>query len=255
MVIELIGAPGAGKTTLLPTLTAFFQERGCPAYTVVQAARPFAQRTLWGRAVCRLAPHSWQKPLLWQVFYRLSIAYRLKFLAQHPRLMQQVWRSQQGRPAAADAQRRQVWHWFLRLTGYYEFLRSAAHPADVLLLDEGFTHRVVQLHTSSVEAPAEPWIAAYVARLPQPDLLIFVQTPVAVCERRIYERGLWSRASHKSTAEVAQFVAHAHRAVGLAVRQAREAGWAVIEIENGRDGITAVQSSLRHQLTQVVAHG
>lgn len=248
MIIELIGTPGAGKTTLLPVVTGFFETRNYKAYTVVEAARPFARRTAWGKMVLGLAPLSWQHPLLWRVFYLLSIVYRWKFIARHLRLISQVLAAQKNRPAAADVRQRKVLVWFFRQMGYYEFLRFQARPDEVLVFDEGFIHRVVQLHTSSIEKPDTAQITAYVDLLPRPDLVIFIQASEAVCEKRIYERGLWQRAQHKRPGEISQFVAHARQAVNLAVAQARCRDWPVIEVNNDGEELTAVITNLCQQL-------
>lgn len=250
-IIEFIGTPGAGKTTLLPEVIRFFESQGCRAYTVVEAARPFARRTMAGRLVQRLVPAAWQQPLLWRVFYLHSVGHRLHFMAQHPQLIAQVLGSQRGRPAAADTHRRQVLPWLFRHMGYYAFLRRHTYPDEILLLDEGFSHRVVQLFTSSVEKPSPARIAAYIDLLPQPDLLIHVQASTAVCEQRIYERGLWQRAQHKTPAEIAQFVCHAYDAVELAVAYARSKHWLVLEVVNDGKDLTAVLTNLRQQLAQI----
>ncbi len=252
MIIEFIGAPGAGKTTLLPEVTRFFESRGCRAYTVVEAARPFARRTMGGKLVQWLAPAAWQRPLLWRVFYLLSIGQRLNFMVQHPRLITQVLASQRGRPAAADTRQRQVLPWLFHHMGTYEFLRRHLRPDELLLFDEGFIHRVVQLFTSSAEKPAPAQIAAYIDLLPQPGLVIYVQASAAVCEKRIYERGLWQRAQHKEPAEISQFVRHAHKAVELAVAHARSKQWLVLEVANDGEDLTAVRSLFQHQLDQIL---
>jgi thymidylate kinase len=251
MIIEFIGAPGAGKTTLLPEVIHFFESRACRAYTVVEAARPLARRTLGGKLVQRLSPAVLKRPLLWRVFYLHSIGHRLSFMAQHPRLVRQVLASQRGRPAAADVRQRQVLPWLFRHMGYYEFLRRHLRPDELLLFDEGFIHRVIQLFTSSAEKPTQPQIAAYLDFLPPPDLIIFVQASTAVCEQRIYERGLWQRAQHKEPIEISQFVRHAHEAVELAVAHARRKRWLVLEVANDGEELTAVQTNLRQQLAPI----
>ena len=250
MIIEFIGAPGAGKTTLMPTVMAFFQERGIKTYTVVDAARPFAQRTLMGKVVGML-PGKVRRPLLWQVFYRLSALRRRQFRRRHERLMDHVVQSQVGRPAEADVEKRKVLYWFDHLTGYYEFLRACIKPDEALVLDEGFAHRVVQLFSSSAEAPDREKIVAYLQQVPRPDLLIFTSTPREICEERIYSRGLWERAQHKSEAEISQFVTNAHQAVTVAVDFMREQGWTVVAVDNGRTDLSATQAELRRQLAQV----
>lgn len=234
MIVELIGAPGAGKTTLTPALIGLLAARGGCARTVVEAARPYAQRTWAGAAVARLAPPSLRRPLLWQLFCQLSAASRLRFFARHPRLIRYVLRTQPRRPIPPE-ERRHASHWFFVLTGRYEFLRAHAGPREWLVFDEGFAHRAVQLHASDVEAPDPTRIATYAALLPRPDLLIAVHAPWERCLERVYRRGLWARFRHKGPDQVARYVANAHAVVELAVAQARRAGWPLIEVQNGGD--------------------
>jgi hypothetical protein len=247
MIVEFIGTPGAGKTTLLPVVIECLQARGISARSVVEAARPYAQRTLIGAAASRLAPPSLRRPLLWQVFYHLSIAYRLRFFARHSRLIRQVMHIQRRRPIPAE-ERRHVLHWFFVLVGQYEFLTTNTWPDEALIFDEGFIHRVVQMNASDVEEPDPARITAYVDLLPRPDLVIVPQAPWPVCKARIYRRGLWERFGHKSPAEITRYVANADRSVDIAVGHIKRKGWDVIEVDNSGDDPAPTIAELRGKL-------
>ena len=251
MIVELVGPPGAGKTTLLPAVQAFFREEGQTAFTVVEAARPFVTRTLAGRLLQRLAPSSLQGPLLWRLFLLLSFVYRLRFLGQHAPLVWDILRGQRRRPRAADAAKRKVTFWIFRLMGYYEFLKAKLGAEEVLLLDEGFLHRAVQLFSSAVEEPDSSRIDGYTQSIPRPDLVIFVCASPATCYKRIYKRGLWTAFRHKDAAEVESFVNNAHCAVTLAVASTRRLGWTVIQVNNDQNDPLPAQEALRQQLDAV----
>ena len=255
MIVEFIGTPGAGKSTLLPTVIEILQNEGGKALTHVAASRLYAQRTFPGKAICRLLPGPLHRSLLWQVFYRLSILYRLRFLIKHLRLCWQVLRSQSLRPASADIKQRKVLSWFFRVAGYYEFLRAYAQPNEALIFDEGFIHRVVQLHVSGMEEPDPSQIVTYVDLLPKPDVVIYVQAQPEVCEQRIYGRGLWERFRHKPPQEISRFVANAHQVVILAVEHIKQKGWLVIEVDNSSDNLVASKMQLRDELTDKILFG
>lgn len=248
MIIELIGPPGAGKTTLLPMVAAFFEEMGLGAFSAVEAARPCARRTLPGTAVAYLSPAGVRRPLLWRVYYGLSSLYRFKFMATHPQLTWRLVASQRRRPLAADVHRRRVSHWFFHHVGAYEFFKSHARRDEVIIFDEGFAHRVVQLFTSTVEAPDARQVASYLDRVPQPDLLIAIRASRETCEQRIYSRGLWDRLRDKEPAEISQFVANAHLAVNLALDRARENGWRVVEVDNDTDDLVTTRLNLQRRI-------
>lgn len=251
MIIEFIGAPGAGKTTLLPTVIECLRLRDIRAFTVVDGARPVARRTLVGRMVARLAPAALRDALLWRVFLYGSLVHRLGFMLRHPRLVGGVLWSQWRRPAAAHVRERQVLHWFFRLVGYYAFLRTHLRRDEALVLDEGFVHRVVQLHASGVEILNIEQITNYVGRLPKPDLVIHADVPAAVAEERIYRRGLWARWQGKDRAEISRFVCNAHAAVDHAVAHMAHSGWPVLSIDNSQPDPALAQEALRRNLAEI----
>jgi hypothetical protein len=235
LVVEFVGTPGSGKTTLSTALVALLGERRVGAATIVGAAREHASRTLLGRAIERLAPHSFKRAFLWQVFYLLGAIHAFGFARDQHALTRHVVGTQLGRLIPRST-RRHILFWFFQLGGRYRFLTATPFPGGVLVLDDGFLHRCVHLTASHVEEPDAERVAAYVDLLPRPDLVVFTTAGLEACERRVWERGVWPHSQHLSAAELSRYLRNAERAVQLAVRRARERGWTVVEIANeGRD--------------------
>ncbi|MEM2125338.1 MAG: hypothetical protein QXQ53_02945 [Candidatus Methanosuratincola sp.] len=251
MIIEFIGTPGSGKTTLLPSVIETFKECGIQAHTVVDASRPYAHRTLVGKFISHLTPERLRPPLMWQVFYQLSAIFRISFFIKHPRLVWQVYTSQKRRPPGAYLRERRILYWFIRTTGYYEFLTTYSRPGEAIIFDEGFIHRVVQLNVSDVEEPQPSQILNYVDLLPRPDLVIFIHASPEACMDRIYKRGIWEHFRSKKPEEIARYIANAHCVVKLAVDRVKAKGWEVIEIDNGNDDLISSQVELRNKLIQL----
>lgn len=247
MIVEFIGTPGAGKTSLLPVVRQHFTARGFQAYSVVEAARPFAERTPAGKLIPHWLPQRARKLLLWQVFYQSSRLYRRRFSAEHQEMIERVLTFQAQRPIS-PADKNHVLGWFIHLTGCYEFFRAYATPRDVLLFDEGFIHRVVQLFASENETPDPRQVTAYLELVPRPDLVVFPNAPRELCETRVYERGLWERFRAKTPQETSRFIANASSVVHLAVDWMQAQGWPVIEVNNGAQEMSVSRETLRQTL-------
>lgn len=248
LVVEFLGTPGAGKTTLLNTAHTVFQEEGFYAYSVVEAARPLAQRTSSGKVVSLISPASYRKQFLWQLFYYSSRVARLTFMRKHKQLVRYVTYSQKRRPVEAAIRERRVLYWFDHLMGYYEYLTAHAQPDEVLIWDDGFVHRAVHLHASSVEIPNLTHVRTYLDLIPQPTMVIVPCTPVEVCEERILQRGIWEHFRDKSRAELRQYLISADQVVNATVDYLKAKGWLVIEVDNRHNDLAAAQEELRKKL-------
>jgi thymidylate kinase len=250
MIVEFIGTPGAGKTTLVPVVSTYFKENGYQAYSVLDAARPFAKRTFAGKVVRKIFPESILKIILWQIFYISSYFNRRKFHQKNNALMEAFYHHQEKRPIT-PSDREHVIHWFVHLTGYYEFFKKFIQQNDVLIFDEGFVHRVVQLFASENEAPDFDLVASYLDLIPKPDLIIFTNTPTNICEERVFSRGVWERFREKDPADTSKFIHHSSEVVNFSAKYMREKGWNLIEVQNGHQEISIVAETLKNQLTQM----
>ena len=234
-VIELIGIPGAGKTTVAGILEDVLRDEGLIPYDVVSAARVYAKRTWVGRVLGRLLAGSVLSRALWGVYLAYSWAYVPYFAFRNPRLVRNIVVSQARRPGEADVAERRVLFWYARLIGSHGFLLSRAYPGEVLVLDEGFVHRVVQLHASDVERPSADAIEAYLRLVPVPTAVIHVRAPRDVCLDRIRNRGLWARYQGDDGSKLTGFLESADRAVRMAVEAMDRLGWSVEHVDNSGD--------------------
>jgi thymidylate kinase len=247
LVVEFISTPGAGKTTFMPVVKEFFASHKLHAWSVVEASRPFAKRTKIGKLVDSWSPSSLKDPLLWQVFYQTSRLHRTAFRRENQELLYSVLRFQRTRPISR-ADRQHVLHWFTNLTGQYHFLRQYSRANDVLIFDEGFIHRVVQLFASEDETLDDIYIQSYLNLLPVPDLIIIPQASLETCVERIYRRGIWKRFKDRDMRSVFRFMSNAHDAVSLAMDHIHARGWPVIHIINEHQPVADISRQLRQKL-------
>lgn len=253
MIIEVAGPPGAGKTTLVATIVDTCRRHGRTPYRLDDAARPFAARTLPGRLVARSSTR-FAEPATWGLFATYRAVYAARYLVGHPRLVGHLWTSQRRRPAAADARRRQVVRWFVRMIGAREFAAAWARPDEVIVVDEGFAHRVVQLHTSSVERPDATTVRAYAAVTAAPDLLVHVDAPADLCLRRVRRRGVWARWSGHTDAEIGEFVNNAKDTLDVLTAELEGSGWSVIHVDNAGAAVRPAAAQLADEIGAFLDH-
>lgn len=251
MIVEFIGTPGSGKTTILSTVSETFRERGMKPYTIVEAARPFANRTRLGKIISRLSPKSIHQPLLWQVFNFYNHIYQFHFILKNPQLIWEVHKSQRQRPNKEDLKKQRVIHWFYYLIGSYEFLKRYKRQGEVLIFEEGFIHRVVQFNASDVEEPNIERLKSYVKLIPQPDMVIFVSASPEVCEKRVFERGVWSFFLHKTPEEISKFIINSALIIDLTMNLIDNAGWNIIKINNSGYNLGNVEAQIKNSIVGI----
>jgi thymidylate kinase len=228
MIIEFTGSPGSGKNTLSLVLKQILSDLGLKAMLLTEAGRCCLKRTFLGSLICFITPPRWQEKVLWGVFRRLIVLYRLKFVIKNRML---TWRAMRvlTRHQLPWRERRSILRWFLRDASYYQFFRKRLRPGEVLILDEGLVHRATSLYASASEDPNPLEIMNYVKLLPRPDLVIWVQTLPDICVERVCSRKIYRRYLGK---DLPSFLANSVKVIEMAVHGIKDMGWDLIEVSN-----------------------
>jgi thymidylate kinase len=252
MIVEFIGAPGSGKSTMVPTVQEYLNRRGYQAYSILEAARPFAKKTRIGKFIGKVFSGKLRSLALWQLFYFFSYFNRTRFSIKNEKFIQSVIQKQSARPIS-KTDRNHVLHWFIHLTGYYEFFNQQIELNEVIIYDEGFVHRVVQMFASEKEEPDYQLVSEYLDSIPKPDLVIFTDAPVEVCIERVFSRGVWERFMDKSPEDTKKFIRRAHKIVNFAVDYIHKLGWKIVVVDNGAEDVSVTRMKLNQSLTENVS--
>jgi hypothetical protein len=249
LVIEFVGAPGAGKSSLLAAVSEACSAAGLSAERVVDCARELASRTALGRIGALLPEGRARSGILWVVFRWTSFAAAARHIVVTWPLAWRVLVSQRRRPAAAETGDRRVLYWLHRLAGAHALFLRHARPGEILLLDEGYAHRAVQLFASAVERPDPVAVTRYLDAVPVPDLLVVVRAASETCAERVLARGVWDRFAGRDETVLRRFVDNAHHATELAATYAIDRCWEVIEVENRSGALDATRTALGDAVT------
>lgn len=234
--IEFSGEVGAGKTTLANVFRRYAESKGFRALSPEEAARLAMERTLPGSWLARILPINSRGRVLRRLYrwYAAPLA-RAAFTRQQRDLVRQVNQSERARRTLASGHRRIIRRLFFDIAALYQFALPRLRPGEFVVLDEGFTHRAVNLFAwepGEVDAEA---VRAYIDHLPAIGLVVMVSAPGSAARERTEARGLPVRLRDKDPEVVRRFIAHTGEITRIAASQLADQAQQrlVVKVENG----------------------
>lgn len=209
-VIELAGAVGSGKSTLAPQLTRLLIEAGVDAIgqsdALAEVAGPRIRLTV-------------------------DVPGGAAFAVRHPRLVMLVARQLLG--AAIDwSHRRRIMGLVLRLGARRRFLDARLREGRVVVVDEGFVQRMVNVFAWRRGAISTRAIERYLRLAPIAETVVVVRADPAVATARARARGLPIRVEAKPAADAARFLERAGEVIDRAVPLLTARGVRLVEVDN-----------------------
>lgn len=211
--IEIAGPVGAGKTSVVEPLREILAARGRDAVTLDEA---FArQQPRLGR---------WAQP-----------AAAVRFIARRPGLALSVASSLLRAPIPA-------WHrgrivlLVVKLGARLDLLRRELGPDVVVLIDEGWLHRALNVFAWRTRDPSPRELDAYLDRVPLGGLVIVVQADPNMVRLRAARRGLPRRLAGRSDEEIEAFLSRGERILARSEASLRAKPRGVVLVRVRNDG-------------------
>jgi len=240
--IEFLGIPGSGKTTLTEQVLQRIGVTGAAAMTLNGAVSHAVAEGVGDRLtdpVMSLVPQKLIGRVSEASFLR-SRAYLLSlvdFMADHPAAVS-AYMDGLERRASFEVGRDLVVTWFLQLIARYQLATGAMTADQILLLDEGFSQRVVTGFGHRFSEADHGDVTRYLASVPPPDLLVYLTPDVDEVIRRLEidfepefagESQVTKRLDHTGI-DPREFLTDTAQCVSYVARKARESGWPVVEV-------------------------
>lgn len=191
--IELLGIAGSGKSSLYRHALESGSQHGVPlAGAADSVLRGLAQSPTdrWRGTIAQNLPRRLRERLWRRLFKRSRerMTSLTRFMSLRPELLEIVLRSQ-NRRAAIERSSAQLLEWMMDLFATYQLASESLGPHTSLLLDEGFCNRAISLLGYQFDRRDAEDLAAYMATIPRPHHVIWIDAPVEQCAARLDRRG------------------------------------------------------------------
>ncbi|MHA1231706.1 MAG: hypothetical protein ACTSPQ_13750 [Candidatus Helarchaeota archaeon] len=252
--IELTGIPGSGKSTILRLIEKYFRKKGYKVYNkdnIIQCSDAYLFKNRYFKNLFSLLPNKFKDPILIKLIDHTFIRhkYELKFLLNNIQIFDYIINLNNNRPISEN-HINLVIKWFISTAGRYEIWKvNNNNNNSILVLDEGFVHKIVSLFVSIEEETINfQEIEKYLNMIPKIDLLIKIEANEHLCMNRIITRKLPVRLEGKSENEIIEFLSRAKIAIDYGTNFLVKNGIKLITLNNSNEGFN--KDYLISQLTK-----
>ena len=243
-IVEFTGVPGSGKSTLASHTLARARELGID---VVE-----------GRAI--LPVYLKTGPMAWLVRNLLPFAAfdhrRMRFHQQieHPLLLPRFagrhplgWRRFRAEleriRAETPGEHARIERWVERGIRQFVMARARSSQLDLVVCDEGITHRSITLFVSPRPQLDLARLRSFLGSWAFPDVVVLVHASLERCAERAWSRGVPKRLEGEGDAELRGFLEACATVSTEIAQEARRRGLPVLEIDNEHPSAEALLES------------
>lgn len=233
VIVEFTGAPGSGKSAVASHVLALARERGVAAVEGREIRPVYLRSGPMAWFVRNLLPFTAFDHRRLRFHHQIEHPLLLpRFAARHPRGWK-IFRAELERIRVADPdQHARIQRWTERSIRHFVMARARSSQLDLVLFDEGITHRSIQLFVSPPPRLDVDRLRSFLRSWAFPDVVVRVRASPARCAERSSSRGVPERLEGRSDAELRAFVEACATVSAEIVEEARRRGLPTLEIDN-----------------------
>lgn len=257
-LIELTGISGSGKSTITPIIKKFLKTEGFEVYDkyiLVLRCNEFPVNRRFSTVFIRLLPASFRDKML-ALFYRVLDNKRI-YLAHY--LLENLGFYETTINNISEApipfyQKNWLILWWFNLISTYQMAVESLEKNSILILDEGFYHKLINFYVHLGHDLEYSKIQTYVESIPHIDILIHIETSIDKCIERFSKRNLPRVIRGRTMQEVTNYLENSKKAIEYSNNLISTKGTKIIKIENSdqpfyQKNITRQLSKNLNQLT------
>jgi len=251
-LIEVTGIPGSGKSTVLPVVKNYLRKRGLEVFdsrNIILCIERFPFDK--SRKLAESLPPGLGDMIakgLNRLYVEMKYRYKLKYLLSNRELFSYIVDLTNSRNIPHPHKILTV-GWFLNLAASYQIASEHSGSSSVLLLDEGFVHRVIHLFVSVEEETIDAEkIERYLEKIPPIQTLIMVEANEVLCKNRIISRGLPRRLRGRTDEEIWEYLLSSKAALDNAQRFVSRRGTNIVSLDNSSEQFS--QQGVEFQLSR-----
>ena len=233
--VEFLGVPGSGKSTLARALTTISEKTG-QLWSLDEATRRALRWLARDRVTRTLARRlGTNAGRLWKAAYARTpdrVDAVVDFVTSWPEYVETVLSVQRDR-AGRDVDQDVVLKWVFDLGAQFRLATRVLETCDILLIDEGFAQRSVAVFGHGWSAHELTGLHRYLTTMPRPDRVLFVDTPLSVCQQRLDLLGWPARVASKRADERFAYLRSANEIVNAVVDVLGSAGVSIERLDGG----------------------
>ena len=235
-LIEITGIPGSGKSTITPIINKFLKTEGFKVYDkyiLILSCDEFPLNRSLSTMFIRLFPAAVRDKIL-ALSYRIldnKRIYMAHYLLENWKFYETTMNNILKSPIPLYQKNWLVLWWF-NLISTYQMAMESLGENSILILDEGFYHKVINFFVHLGHDLEYLKIEAYVKCIPPIDILIQVETSIEKCLERLTKRALPRVIRGSTTSEVRNYLVNTKKAIEYSNDIISANGTKIIKIDN-----------------------